>query len=256
MKKIIMFLLVLMITITFTSCKTLPQESSSAIESNPSSFTSIHSELESSEPTTSNEEKDIVFQEETASSEASDSESTVSKPVSSHKHSYTQKVVKATCEKGGYTQYTCRCGESYKDDETYELGHLYTEWKVIKKATTKSTGLKECKCDKCGGATLTEIIPKKKKVANIDSRVEIGEMKLTKSPQYTLKKANLIDKRTWGETPTITVTDGDCMHVVYYNKKGEKVEFDVEQPIVEDTINGYTILEDGTYVGDYFGAFS
>ena len=36
---------------------------------------------------------------------------TASKP--SHTHSYKSKTVKATCTKGGYTLYTCSCGDSY-----------------------------------------------------------------------------------------------------------------------------------------------
>lgn len=46
------------------------------------------------------------------------------------------------------------------------------------------------------------------------------------------------------------------MHVSYDNKQNEKIEFTVEQPVVEDFINRFTILEDGTYVSQYFGSYS
>ena len=43
-----------------------------------------------------------------------------------HEHSYTAVVTAPTCTEGGFTTYTCECGESYIADETPALGH---EWK-------------------------------------------------------------------------------------------------------------------------------
>ena len=44
-------------------------------------------------------------------------------------HDYTEKVVKPTCGKGGYTLYTCKkCNDSYKDHQTKTLLHWYGEW--------------------------------------------------------------------------------------------------------------------------------
>ena len=43
-----------------------------------------------------------------------------------HEHSYTTVITAPTCTEGGYTTYTCACGESYITDETPALGH---EWK-------------------------------------------------------------------------------------------------------------------------------
>ena len=44
-------------------------------------------------------------------------------------HDYTEKVVKHTCEKGGYTLHTCKkCNDSYKDHQTKTLLHWYGEW--------------------------------------------------------------------------------------------------------------------------------
>ena len=43
-------------------------------------------------------------------------------------HDYTEKVVKPTCEKGGYTLHTCKkCNDSYKDHQTKTLLHWYGE---------------------------------------------------------------------------------------------------------------------------------
>ena len=44
-------------------------------------------------------------------------------------HDYTEKVVKPTCEKVGYTLHTCKnCHDSYKDHQTKTLLHWYGEW--------------------------------------------------------------------------------------------------------------------------------
>lgn len=44
-----------------------------------------------------------------------------------HVHAYTAKVKSPTCTEGGYTTYTCSCGNSYRSDETPATGHQYTE---------------------------------------------------------------------------------------------------------------------------------
>ena len=44
-------------------------------------------------------------------------------------HDYTEKIVKPTCEKVGYTLHTCKkCQDSYKDQQTKKLLHWYGEW--------------------------------------------------------------------------------------------------------------------------------
>ena len=43
-----------------------------------------------------------------------------------HEHSYAAVVTAPTCTEGGYTTYTCACGDSYIADETPALGH---DWK-------------------------------------------------------------------------------------------------------------------------------
>ena len=43
-----------------------------------------------------------------------------------HEHNYTAVVTEPTCTEGGYTTYTCSCGDSYVADETPALGH---DWK-------------------------------------------------------------------------------------------------------------------------------
>ena len=62
-------------------------------------------------------------------------------------HDYTEKVVKPTCEKGGYTLHTCKkCNDSYKDHQTKTLLHWYGEWKSNGDGTHSATcKRKDCK---------------------------------------------------------------------------------------------------------------
>lgn len=172
-----------------------------------------------------------------------------------HKHTYTTKVVKATCSKGGYTLHSCSCGHSYKDKTTSKLGHSYGSWTVKKQATVSATGSKERKCSRCGYVQ-KQSIPKKQQqsAGSIDSRVTVGTAKYGSTPMYSLGKCRVNDVRTWGSRPAITVYNGDCMQVTYYNKQNQKVTFNVEP--VSGYINAFTILNDGTYVSQLFGSYS
>lgn len=44
-----------------------------------------------------------------------------------HTHSYTSSVTAPTCTDGGYTTYTCSCGDSYIDNATSATGHSYED---------------------------------------------------------------------------------------------------------------------------------
>ena len=69
-------------------------------------------------------------------------------------HDYTEKVVKPTCAKVGYTLHTCKnCQDSYKDQQTKKLLHWYGEWTnngdgthsaACKREDCKRVGKTEC----------------------------------------------------------------------------------------------------------------
>lgn len=124
-----------------------------------------------------------------------------------------------------------------------------------KQATVSATGSKERKCSRCGYVQ-KQSIPKKQQqsAGSIDSQVTIGTLMCSTKPTYTLGKARVLDARTWGSRPAITVYNGNCMQVSYYNKQNQKVTFNVEP--VSGYINQYTILNDGTYVSQLFGSYS
>ena len=68
-------------------------------------------------------------------------------------HDYTEKVVKPTCEKGGYTLHTCKnCNDSYKDHQTKTLLHWYGEWTSNGDGTHSAT----CKRKDCKRVSKTE----------------------------------------------------------------------------------------------------
>ena len=67
-----------------------------------------------------------------------------------HEHSYEAVVTAPTCTAGGYTTYTCACGDSYIADETAPLGHSEEVIPAVA-ATCTETGLTEGKkCSVCG----------------------------------------------------------------------------------------------------------
>ncbi len=68
-------------------------------------------------------------------------------------HDYTEKVVKPTCEKVGYTLHTCKkCNDSYKDHQTKTLLHWYGEWTSNGDSTHSAT----CKRKDCRHVGKTE----------------------------------------------------------------------------------------------------
>lgn len=65
-----------------------------------------------------------------------------------HTHSYTPTTVPAACNQGGYTVYTCACGDSYTANTTAPLGHSYNA--VVIAPTTKTEGYTLHTCIACG----------------------------------------------------------------------------------------------------------
>lgn len=72
-------------------------------------------------------------------------------------HDFTEKVVKPTCEAGGYTRYTCKvCDYSYTDHLTKKLLHWFAEW-TSNGDGTHSAPCKRGDCDYIGKAECASI---------------------------------------------------------------------------------------------------
>ena len=55
-----------------------------------------------------------------------------------HEHSYAAEVTAPTCTTGGFTTYTCACGDSYISDETPALGHEWNGTSCIRCDATRN----------------------------------------------------------------------------------------------------------------------
>ena len=66
-----------------------------------------------------------------------------------HTHSYTVSVVEPSCSAGGYTEYTCECGDKYRAEETAALAHSWSPWTEEKPATAQEEGLLKRTCSNC-----------------------------------------------------------------------------------------------------------
>lgn len=65
-------------------------------------------------------------------------------------HSYNEKVTAATCTEIGYTTYTCSiCSNSYTENKTNATGHNWGNWTVAKEPTTTVKGQEQRICKTC-----------------------------------------------------------------------------------------------------------
>lgn len=218
------------------------KSNASTEESDPSVTSSVVSDT-NSKPTESSEE---------SPDESEPAESDVSESV--HVHSYTSKVTNPDCITRGYTTYTCNCGYSYTGNYKDIYGHSYTKWVTVKAATTSNTGLEERKCERCG-LEESQIIPKKIDTSTIDKGITV-KTSVWGNIEYEFKNCSVNDTRSWGAPPIITIGENDSMHVTYYNKNNEKVEFVALQIADDNWTNLYTILDDGTWVSRPIGPYT
>lgn len=75
-----------------------------------------------------------------------------------HEHSYTETVVPASCEEGGYTLHTCECGDSFIDNETEANGHSLKGWYTSTTATCTTAGVEKNDCSECDYSETREVV--------------------------------------------------------------------------------------------------
>ena len=147
-------------------------------------------------------------------------------PGADHVHTWTETVTAPGCVEGGYTTYTCACGESYTDNETQALGHDWADatctspktcrrcqitdgrekghaWdggQVIREATEEEDGEKRFTCTVCQD-TKTQLIPSKK---HQHSYADVKTVQPTCTEGgYTVHTCACGDSYTDGQTPAV-----------------------------------------------------
>ena len=105
--------------------------------------------------TVSKEATCVEFGEETRNCQNCDYVET--REIEVKEHDYKAEVTAPTCTEGGYTTYTCSCGDSYIDDYVSETGHILGEWKVSKEATCVEFGEETRNCQNCDYVETREI---------------------------------------------------------------------------------------------------
>jgi len=150
-----------------------------------------------------------------------------------HIHSYTTKVVAATCAKDGYTLNSCECGDSYKTDTVKATGHSYGGWNTTKAATAKEKGRAERVCASCG---------------DVDKK-ELDKLPKNHEHSYTKKVVEATCKAE-GYT-THTCSCGDSYTDNKTSKKAHSYKAKVTAPTC--TTEGYTTYTcscGDSYIGD------
>ena len=72
-----------------------------------------------------------------------------------HSHSYSSTVVAPTCTEQGYTEYTCSCGASYRDNYTSAKGHRWVDGTITVEPTCTEQGERIDTCSACSAARTT-----------------------------------------------------------------------------------------------------
>ena len=78
-----------------------------------------------------------------------------------HVHNYVAEETKPTCVTGGYTTYTCECGDEYTDKNTEPLGHEFSEYVSDGNSTCVQDGTESAHCSR-------------NNCEEIDTRISVG----------------------------------------------------------------------------------
>lgn len=76
-----------------------------------------------------------------------------------HQHSYSETIVPAACEEQGYTERTCYCGYTYRENLTDALGHNWDNGVISIKPTVNTNGEMTYYCRRCGAKKNVSIPP-------------------------------------------------------------------------------------------------
>ena len=158
-------------------------------------------------------------------------------------HDYKAEVTAPDCVNGGYTTYTCHCGDEYVADHTAALGHSFTKYNSNNDATCTEDGTKTAKCDRCD-ATDTQV--------DVDSKLGHDYEAFVTAPDcvnggYTTYTCHCGDEYVADHTAALGHTWGEFAHQVVDGtiKNVSVCGHDGEHKQIEDVS-----LETTIYIGD------
>ncbi len=148
-------------------------------------------------------------------------------------HTYVSKVVAPTCIDGGYTRYTCSCGDFYDEDQVPALGHDFTNYVSNNDATTTKDGTKTAICNR-EGCDVTDTI------------TDVGSMLGSKISFKTLSTTGqnkvAFSQKNFNFDQEITVA-GYATYTVYKNQqKTQKIE-NTQSVSLSTGLNTFYVVE-------------
>lgn len=133
-------------------------------------------------------------------------------PALNHTHEYLAEIVKPTCLNKGYTQHTCKCGDTYQDNYVDKLTHEYTEEVTL--PTCLSTGYTIFTCKLCDDSYVDNFTP--------ISDHHYGDWEIVKTPtsgETGLQERVCVDCKT-KQTEVIPVIDTPAEVQITYDLNG------------------------------------
>ncbi len=127
-----------------------------------------------------------------------------------HTHSYSQRVVDATCDTDGYTEFTCSCGDKYVANKVDALGHDCTDYEYNNDATFEADGTETAKCNRCGEQD-TRTVAGTMKIRFTFEEVEGGYALVNYNGEGEEEVAELVIPATYNDQPVVRIksmTDG------------------------------------------------
>ncbi len=171
-----------------------------------------------------------------------------------HTCSYKAVITEPTCTDGGYTTYTCSCGDTYVANHVLATGHAY-DGVVDPPARPGEVGVKTYTCANCGDV-YTEEIPALAAVAEIngvkyETLADAFSAAVAGDTIVVLESITVTDFETWDIADRTLVFDDNCEFYVTGNLTIENGSFEVGALGI--CVSGSLTINDGTFITEKDG---